>query len=256
MEFTLGHVDFYLLILVRVAGFIFSAPFFSIKNVPMRVKAGFSAVFSLVIFFALPYQSFQYDSNFDYIFVIAKEAIIGLIIGFFANIGYYILSLVGHMIDTEIGFSMVSTFDPATNISVTITSNLYSYLIMLMMMITNLHHYFIKAFVDTYKVIPIGKGMINPKLYQLMVYYLTNFCIIAVRIVLPVMAAILIVNVTLGILAKVAPQMNMFVIGMQLKVLVGLTILYFVIQLLPSVSDWIFNYMFEAFKDVVQALKG
>lgn len=256
MEFTLGHVDLFLLILVRVTGFVYTAPFFSMKNVPMRVKVGISALLAIIIFQILPYQSFEYESNYDYIFLIGREVLIGLIIGFFANIGYYILSLVGHMIDTEIGFAMVSTFDPATNIQVTITSNLYTYLIMLMMMVTNLHHYFIRAFVDTYTVVPLGEGVINTNLYQIMVSMITNYFIIGFRIVIPVFGAILIVNVTLGILAKVAPQMNMFVIGMQLKVIVGLIILYFVIQMLPSVSDFIFNYMIDGMKQAIYALKG
>ena len=254
MEFTLGHVDFFLLILVRVSGFVYTAPFFSLKNVPMRVKAGISCMLAIILLGILPYQSFNYASNYDYVFLIVKELLIGLIIGFFANIGYYILSLVGHMIDTEIGFSMVSTLDPITNIQVTITSNLYTYLIMLMMMVTNLHHYFIRAFVDAYEIIPIGNGIINTNMYQLMVTSITNYFILGLRIVLPVFGAILIVNVILGILAKVAPQMNMFVVGMQLKVFVGLVILYFVIQLLPSVSDFVFNYMLDAMKQAIYSM--
>lgn len=256
MEFTLGHVDFFLLVLVRVTGFVYTAPFFSMKYIPMKVKVGISCFLTIILFATLPYQTFDYASNYEYIFLIAKEAIIGMIIGFFANIGYYILSLAGHMIDTEIGFSMVSTLDTVTNIQVTITSNLYTYLIMLMMMVTNLHHYFIKAFVDSYQIVPLGEGSINPNLYEVMVSFLANYFVIGFRIVLPVFGAILIVNVTLGVLAKVAPQMNMFVIGMQLKVFVGLIILYFVIQLLPAVSDFIFNQMLEAMKEAIYALKG
>lgn len=251
MEFSLAHVDFFLLILVRVTGFIYTAPFFSLKNVPRRVKAGFSALLAIILLQVLPLQSFTYESNFEYIILIAREAMIGAIVGFFANIGYYILSFVGHLIDTEIGFSMVSTLDPVTNISVTITSNLYSYLVMLMMMITDLHHRFIEALIDTYTIVPLGEGAVSSNLYMIMVRFLTNYFIIGFRIVLPVFGAILIVNVILGILAKVAPQMNMFVIGMQLKVFVGLIILYFVIQLLPSVSDLIFHNMMDSMREAI-----
>jgi len=256
MKFTLAHVDIFLLVLVRVSGFIFTAPFFSLKNVPMRVKAGLSCVLTIIIFEMIPFQPLEYDSNFAFIFLIMKEAMIGSIIGFFTNIGYYILSFVGHMIDTEMGFAMVNTLDPSTNLQVTVTSNLYSYVIMLAMMITNLHHYFIQAFFDTYQVIPLGKGVINQNLYQLMLRLIVNYFIIGFRIAIPVFGAILVVNVTLGILAKVAPQMNMFVIGMQLKVIVGLVVLFFIIQMIPSVSDFIFNYMIDAMKQAIYMLKG
>ena len=255
MEFSLAHIDFYILILVRVSGFIFTAPFFSLKNVPRKVKVGFAAILSIILMQVLPIKEFHYDSNLEYVMLISREAMLGAVIGFFANIGYYILSFVGHMIDTEIGFAMVNTLDPVTNISVTITSNLYTYLVMLMMMVTNLHHKFLQALVDTYTIVPLGEGRIPINLYQIMLCYITNYFIIGFRIVLPVFGAILIVNVILGILAKVSPQMNMFVVGMQLKVFVGLIVLYFIIQMLPSVSDLIFNHMIQAMKDAIYSFK-
>lgn len=256
MDVTLKQMDFFIIILVRVASFVSAAPFYSMKQVPMKAKAIFSLALTMLLFATIPSDMFSYESNFDFIILIVKEAMVGMIIGFFANMGYYILSLVGHMMDTEIGFAMVNTLDPVTSIQVTITSNLYSYLIMLMMMITNLHHYFIRAFVDSYQVIPVGGGKIPTNLYELMLAFLVQYFIIAFRIVLPVFGSILIVNVTLGILAKVAPQMNMFVIGMQLKVLVGLLILYVVIQLLPAVSDFVFNQMIESMRQAIYSMGG
>lgn len=256
MEFTLEHLDFLLLILVRVTGFLITAPFFSLKNVPVRVKAGFAFLFSLILFQVVPYNHVVYHSTFHYITILVLEALCGIIIGYFANIGYYILALAGHLIDMEIGFSMVNEFDPVSNVQVTLSSNIYSYLIMLMMMITNLHHYVIQAFVDSYTVVPISKVTLSKDLYKLMLQFMIDYFIIGFRIVLPVFAAILMVNVVLAILAKVAPQMNMFVVGMQLKVLVGITVLYFVMRLVPSVADFIFNEMLDMMRNAIYSLAG
>jgi flagellar biosynthetic protein FliR len=93
-------------------------------------------------------------------------------------------------------------------------------------------------------------------MYRLMVDFIINYFIIAMRIVLPIFAAILMVNTVLGILAKVAPQMNMFVIGMQLKVLVGLFVFYLIIGLTPSVADYIFNEMMDMLRAIIEVMKG
>ena len=98
---------------------------------------------------------------------------------------------------------------------------------------------------DSFEIIPIGGVVINPLIYNVGLRYIVDFFIIAFRIVLPIFAAILIVNAILAIMAKVAPQMNMFVIGMQLKVFVGFTVMLVVVQLIPSVADMIFDEMFE-----------
>ena len=254
MQFTLEHLDILLLILTRVTGFVYTGPFFSLGNVPNRVKILFSVVFSFVLFGILPYEPITYTSDFHYITVLATEAACGVIVGFFANMGYYILSYAGSLIDIEIGFSMVSTLDPVTNTNVTITSNLYSYLVVLVMMITDLHHYIIKAFSDAYQIVPIGNVVIHPELYKKMVSFMGSYFLIGFRIILPVFMAILLVNVVLGIMAKVAPQMNMFVVGMQLKVLVGLVVLYFVIQMIPSVGDFIFNTMIKNMKEAIYSM--
>ena len=150
---------------------------------------------------------------------------------------------------------MVSQLDPISGIQTTLTANFYGYLVMLMMIMTNLHHYFIRAVVDSYKLISLGDAMFSPNLYELMLQFVLDYFVIAMRIVLPIFAAILVVNTVLGILAKAAPQLNMFVIGMQLKILVGLLVLYLIIGLVPSVADFIFNEMMDFFKIVTQLMQ-
>ena len=84
--------------------------------------------------------------------------------------------------------------------------------------------------------------------------FLVDFFVIGFRIVLPVFAAMLIVNVVLGVLARIAPQMNMFVVGMQLKIFVGLVILYIIVSTLPMVSDFIAVEMKKYINIIMKAL--
>jgi flagellar biosynthetic protein FliR len=255
MTFTIADFELFLLILVRMSGFIYTAPIFSLKNVPVRVKAGFSIFISIILFYTIPLSAAEYTGIIGLAILIVKEAIAGALMGLFSNISYHILAFAGQIMDMEIGFSMINQLDPVTRINTTITANLYGYLITLFMIITNLHHYFLKAVVDSYQVIGIGEAVFPPNMYRLMLRFIVDYFIIAMRIVLPIFAAILIVNTVLGILAKVAPQMNMFVIGMQLKVFVGLIVFYLIIGLTPSVADYIFNEMMDLLRAIIDVMR-
>ena len=254
MTFALENFEIYLLILVRITGFIFTAPFFSLPNVPFRVKTGLAIFLALILFYTVPYGELDYLGVIGYSILVIKEAIAGAVMGLFANIAYYIINFSGQFIDMQIGFSMVTQLDPTTNIQASITSNLYGYLIILIMIVTDLHHYFLKAIIDSFHVIEIGTAFFHPKLYELMVQFITDYFMIGFRIVLPIFAAILIVNAILAILAKVAPQMNMFVIGLQLKIVVGLIMLVLIIDLIPAVADFIFNEMITMLKAVIKLM--
>lgn len=154
----------------------------------------------------------------------------------------------------QIGFSMATEYDPSTKSTVSITSNIYNYAVMLILLVTRLHYYIIEAIMDSFQIIPIANVTLRPEIYKLMLQFVIDFCIIGFRIALPVFAAILIVNTVLAILAKVAPQMNMFVIGMQLKVLIGLAVLAIMTLRLDAVSDAIFDEMFKMMKGTIPYL--
>lgn len=256
MTFSFENFELLLLIIVRMSGFIYTAPFFSLKSVPVRVKAGFSIFISIILFYTIPLPVVEYTGIIGFAIIVAKEAIAGALMGLFSNIAYHILAFAGQIMDMEIGFSMVNQINPATRMQTTITANLYGYLVLLLMLATNLHHYFIKAVVDSYQVIGIGEAVFPPNMYRLMVRFIIDYFIIAMRIVLPIFAAIIVINTILGILAKIAPQMNMFVIGMQLKVFVGLIVLYLIIGLTSSVADYIFNEMMDLLRAIIEVMQG
>ena len=129
-----------------------------------------------------------------------------------------------------------------------LTSNIYNYAVLLIMFVSRLHYYIIEAIVDSFELIPVGGVVLNTEIYKLMLQFVTDFCVIGFRIALPVFAALMIVNAVLAILAKVAPQMNMFVIGIQLKVLIGLVVLVVITAQLDSIADFIFDQMLDMLK--------
>ncbi len=254
MEFTVEYLEFFMLILVRVASMMVAAPFFSSRNIPRLAKVGIAVFFSVIIMNMLNPDMVQYSGTIGFAVLILQEAITGLLIGISCGFCLYILSFSGHMIDMEIGFSMAMQFDPATNVQTTITANLFSQLFLVLFVISDMHYFIIDAVCDSYKMIPIGGANLNADFLSVIATYVTDYFIIGFRIILPIFACILVINVVLGILAKVAPQMNMFVIGLQLKVFVGLFLLFMVMGFLPNVVDFLFQEMQKMTKLFVEVL--
>ena len=249
MSFTVENLEFFLAIAMRIAGFVFIAPFFSTSSVPQRAKLLLSFSVALITYFVVPQDSpLQYSGVIGYAGLIISEAIAGMILGLFANLAMFILSFAGQIADMEIGLSMVTQFDPTNNMQVTITSNILTYAVMLMMVATNLHLYVLRAVIDSFTLIPVGKAVFSTQFYEGYLGYLFDFMILAFRIILPVFAALLVVNAILAVLAKAAPQMNMFVIGFQLKIFVGLAVLTIMMLFLPSISELIFEQMMKLLK--------
>lgn len=243
-SFSLVDVEILLLILVRISCFVFVAPFFGMTNSPARIKIGLSVFVSLLIYGLVDKTGIVYTGIFGYSIIVIREGITGLLIGYAANICNSIILFAGNIIDMDIGLAMATEFDPSTNSQVTITGNLYQYFILLLLIVSDMHHYILRAVVDSFEVIPInGQNFMWDHLLQSMTTYMGDMFVIAFRIILPVFACIMILNCILGIMAKVSPQMNMFSVGMQMKIMVGIMVLFLTVMLLPSVADFIFKEM-------------
>ncbi len=256
LSFSYDELLTYLLILVRVTCFIFIAPFFNMGNTPNRVKIGFGVCVSYLIYQTLlPIEPLVYDTILEYTVMVLKEAMVGLIIGFGANICMAVVNLAGSIVDMETGMAMATLFDPQTKQDTSISGVLYQYAMSLMLIVTGMYQYLLKALVETYTLIPINGAIFDKDhLLNSFVRFMGNYMIIALRICLPIFCAMLLLNAILGVMAKVAPQMNMFAVGIQLKILVGLGILFLVATMLPGAADFIFTQMKVMVVDFVEGM--
>ena len=246
-------IEYFILILVRITSFVFIAPFFGMSYTPQRTKLGLSVFLAVVFYNVLPEMAVEYKTLMEYSAIVVKEAVAGLLMGFAAYICSTIILFAGRMIDTDIGLSMASMFDPTTRQQTTITGSLYNNLLMLLMLVSGMHIFFISALKDSFTLIPIGNLSINSTMYETMIGFLTSYFIIGFRIVLPIFVSILVLNCALGIMTKVAPQIHMFAVGIQIKVLGGLVILFLTVSMLPVIGEYIFKMMQEM---VVSVMKG
>ncbi len=242
--FSYGDLEYFLLILIRVASFIYAAPFFSMTNTPRNVRISLSFFVAILLYQVVPGQRIVYDTLIGYLVIVMKETLTGLLIGFGANLCFSVVAFAGHIADMEMGLSMATLMDPTTKQSTSITGIYYNYMVMLMLIISGLHQYLLKALAETYTLIPINGAILrSDRLLASMVEFMANYIIIGFRICLPIFAVMIILNAVLGVLAKVSPQMNMFAVGLQMKVLVGLSILFLSTSMLPSAASFIYDQM-------------
>ena len=246
INYTFSLVDFeiLLLVLVRISCFVFVAPFYGMGNVPARVKIGLSVVIAILVSGFADQSAITYTGVIGYAVIVLREGITGLLIGLAASICNSIILFAGNIIDMDVGLAMAQEFDPMMKTQVTITGNLYQYFLLLLMLVTNMHHYIVRALIDSYQVIPVNGQVFDwSVIADSWVQFMGDMFVIAFRIVLPVFACMMILNCILGIMAKVAPQMNMFAVGIQLKVLLGMAVLFLTVMLLPGIADFIFTEM-------------
>lgn len=254
--FSYADLEYFLLILVRVSCFVFIAPFFSMTNTPRNVRIGLSVCVAVILYNSVPQVEVTYNTLIGYFIVVLKEAVTGLLIGFAANLCTTIVSFAGHIADMEMGLSMASLMDPTTKESATITGIYYNYMVLLMLMISGMHRYLLKALAETYILIPVN-GMIfhSDRLLSSMIGFMANYILIGFRICLPIFAVMIILNAILGILAKVSPQLNMFAVGIQMKVLVGLGVLFLTTAMLPGAANFVFEQMKRMIVSFVEAMR-
>ena len=243
-SFSYGDLELFLLIFVRVASVVYIAPFFSMINTPSRVRVGLAFFISVLLYQTGPEQEAAYDTLTGYTIIVMKEAVTGFLIGFGANLCTAVVSFAGQIADMEMGLSMASLFDPATKQQTTITGVYYNYMVLLLLMISGMHRYLLKALAETYELIPINGAVFHDDaLLQALITFMGDYIIVGFRICLPIFAVMIILNAVLGILAKVSPQLNMFAVGIQMKVLVGFCVLFVTTAMLPDAAGFIYEQM-------------
>lgn len=254
--FSLKELEYFLLIFVRVSMFIYIAPFYGMRGVPRQVKIGLSFFVALLLFQVItPHDYPVYGTVWGYAVIVMKEALTGLLIGMGANICTTILAFAGRIIDMETGMAMSNLVDPTTKEMTSVSGVLYQYMVTLILIISGMYQYLLKALAETYQLIPVNGAVIRSEaVVSSLIGFLGNYISIGFRICLPVFAVMLLLNAVLGIMARVAPQMNMFSVGMQLKVLVGICVLFITTGMIPGMADFIYTEMKMMVVDMVEAL--
>ncbi len=239
IDIILNEYQLFLLVFVRVSGVFIFSPFFSSQNVPNIMKIGLSFFLTLLLSISSPISINL--GNELIVIVIIKELMVGIIIGFISYVFMSAFYVLGQIVDMKIGFGMANVVDPQNKTQVPLMGNFYYILSFLFMLLINGHHKIIIALVDSYNYIPIGKLIYNDNVMKIIVGGLVKSFEIGFKLSLPVVAIIFLTDIVLGVMAKTIPQMNVFVVGMPLKVFIGLAIIMVTMPIFYNSIIEIFN---------------
>lgn len=236
--------DVFVLAMVRFLAFFLLLPVFSgqyINNI-IRISLAFFIALLAVSSGNIPAVS-QGATFFGYANMILSEFAVGITMSFIVYTVFSALLLAGQLMDYQIGFSMVNVFDPVTQIQVPITGNFYYMVAAVMFMQLGGLRYFIHTVFYSFELIPLGAGFIigNNGLVDAVLSTIVRFFTMGVQISLPIVGTIIIVDVALGLLVKAVPQMNIFAVGMPIKLILGLLIL---VTIAPLFGEY-YNAVYE-----------
>ena len=174
-----------------------------------------------------------------------KELAIGIIMGYVTYIIMSGIYLAGQIIDNQVGFGYANVLDPITNIQVPLTSNFYYTYIILIFLLINGHHMIIRALFYSYEVIPLGQLTFSSNVISELGSIMGEMFGIALKISAPIIAAVFIADVVLGVLSKTVPEMNVFMLGMPIKVMLGFAIITITIANAETVAEGLTSLMEE-----------
>ncbi len=240
----INKYQIFLLILIRMTGLFIITPVFSRDNMPSIFKIGLAFFCSVILINVLDVGALSI-TPYELIIFSIKELLVGLMLGFISYLFFTSLYLAGQIVDMQMGFGMVNVLDPQHNIQVPVTGTLYYIISLLIFLTLDGHHTLLEALVKSYEYVPIGQFKFADGIINQLIRILTQTFIIGFKISGPVLAAILLADVLLGILAKTMPQMNVFVVGMPLKILVGIATIIITLPLFIATLQHIFTNMYE-----------
>ncbi|MCI8914175.1 MAG: flagellar biosynthetic protein FliR [Lawsonibacter sp.] len=214
----------FLLITGRMTGCVVFNPLLGRRGIPGMIKAGFVLLLSVCVFLITPVRMDMPTTLLGLALSFLLELLLGYILGLVVNFFFYIPLMAGSAIDMQMGMSMGATYDPGSGAQVTITSTMLNLLMSLLFFTANGHHTLIRIMVASGGIVPFGAVVLGEELYMALIEVFIDCTILGIKLCMPILAAELLGQVGMGILMKVIPQINVFAINIELKVIIGLSL--------------------------------
>lgn len=223
---SVREVIIFALVLGRVAGIFAALPSFGGRSVPMNIKVLTVLMITLVCFPVLKITAPPMPTEIFGLGLLALgEVAIGLMLALVAQMVFSGVEFSGQIIGMQMGLTIASIMDPTRGSQVQLMSVLQSLLATLLFLVLDVHHMFIRAVVESFRIIPIGGWHVSGELVSFLIQRTSDIFVIGIRLAAPVMVALLLATVALGIMARAFPQMNIFIVSMPLHVGLGFLIL-------------------------------
>jgi len=240
-DIILELADTFLLVFVRMTGLFVIAPVFGRRNAPVFLKVGFAFFSAIIVLTAFRIDRVYYNSFIELALLIAAEFVTGIMLGFISYMLFSAIYVAGQLIDMQIGFGMVNVINPMYDIQVPITANFYYLVSILVFLIIKGPQMLIKALYESYRFVPIGGIVFGDNAMNNIIRLFGNVFIIGFRIAAPITASILIANVALGVMSKAVPQLNIFILGIPIKILLGIAVILITVPMFITLLEELYG---------------
>ncbi len=226
VTYSADKLEIFLLVSFRAAGLFISAPILGHRTIPPVIKAGLAIMLAIIL---IPVASLTPAPQMDSIWILAifaaKEMLVGFIIGFFFSLIFIGVQMAGNIVGYQIGLAIVNVLDPEAGTEVSIIGEFWFIIAALIFLSIDGHHAIISAFADSYRLVPVGVFNFAGSAGEFLIRFSAYAFVMAIKLAAPVIITLFLTEVALGIVARTAPQMNIFIVGLPLKIGVGFLVL-------------------------------
>jgi len=245
----------FLIILIRMSSFFFTAPIFGGLTTPAQAKIGLAAIVSMLILVVNgPVAIAMPPTLIEAFLLVAGEVALGLTLGYSVSLVFAGVQLGGQLMGYQMGFAVANVLDPVSNDQVSIIGQFLFLFALLYFLAMDAHHILLKGMADSFILAPAGSFALTQSSVAWFVGIFGHIFWLGLKIAMPVVGAIFLVDVALGIVAKTVPQMNVFIVGLPLKSLLGMFILALAFPFFALVMRFDFQTLAEGFYGMIRAL--
>lgn len=253
LNLSLGQLQAFMVIFFRVSAILFAAPVFDSRNIPLLFKVGLAISVSLLLYPMVHLDTTTALTNIvSFAFWVGAEIAVGVVIGMSVKMFFTGIQLAGQFAGFQMGLAIANVMDPATSAQLPILAQFKNLFAVLIFLVTNAHHWFFRALVESFTLVPPFQIQVHDNLFAAVMAMAANIFIIAVKIGAPVMGAMLITSVAFGLLARTVPQMNVFIVAMPVKIILGLI---FLSISLPYIAAFLGDRFTYLGRDIVHLMK-
>lgn len=248
------NLDYFItliLIFVRLSSFFIICNAFYPKGTPGALKLFFGLIFSFILIPGIEGVSLELiNNNYVFIMFLLAEISTGAILAVITNIVFDIVSLAGSWIDVHIGLSMISMLDPNSQAQVTITAKILNYVAMTIFFIVDGHHILLKSLIESYTLVPLGKTIVNEGSLTYLMEVIVNYFFIGLKIAIPIVLIIILTDICMGLISRVVPQINVMILGMPVKIMVGIVTVVLALPLIIRIFVSTISYIPDVFRRI------
>ena len=243
----------FLLLTIRIGAIVLSLPFLDSRNIPAQLKVLLILMLSVALYPLVQSQQVVIPQRLGHLaLVVVSELLIGLTIGFVVQLLFAGIQLGGEIVSQQMGLNIATIFDPNTAHQVSLVAHFHYVLAMLMFLSSSAHHWFIIAMAESLQSIPLAGLSTSGAVLPVILILLGKACVIAIQLAAPVSIALLLATLVLGVMARLVPQLNVFMLSFPATLGLGLVMLALA---LPSIMGGIQLAFGQLGNDLVQVIR-